>query len=134
MPDTLPIGIAPAGGRPRTGPCAPDAGTTQLLDEFNQAYSKLLRLLRDAWGRDDAGEAEGPLFEAIPPMSALQDPAQQLMARPLPGGGGNYGPEFLHVTPRRVRASRTRPGRASEKGTGSAPRVVRGRAPRRVRG
>jgi hypothetical protein len=99
MPDTLPMGTVPAGGWPRTGPSAPDAGTTQLLDEFNQAYSKLLRLLQEAWRRDDAGEAEGLLFDAIEQMSVLQDPAQQLMARPLPGGGGNYGPEFLYVTP-----------------------------------
>ncbi|MEU8619017.1 ferritin-like protein [Streptomyces sp. NPDC048623] len=99
MPDALPMGIVPSGGWPRTGPTAPDAGTTQLLDEFNQAYSKLLRLLRDAWQRDDASEAEGLLFEAIAQMSVLQDPAQQLMARPLPGSGKNYGPEFRYVTP-----------------------------------
>ncbi|MFC9392620.1 ferritin-like protein [Streptomyces sp. NPDC057027] len=99
MPDALPMGIVPAGGWPRTGPSAPDTETTRLLDEFNQAYSKLLRLLQDAWQQDDKNEALGRLFKAIGQMSALQDPAQQLMARPLPSGGKNYGPEFLLVTP-----------------------------------
>lgn len=99
MPDALPMGTVPAGGWPRKGASAPDAETTRLLDEFNQAYSRLLRLLQEAWRKDDASEAEGLLFEAIAEMSALRDPAQQLMARPLPDGGKNYGPEFLYVTP-----------------------------------
>ncbi|MYS93085.1 hypothetical protein GTY47_26430, partial [Streptomyces sp. SID5464] len=85
MPDALPMAVVPAGGWPRTGPSAPDAGTTQLLDEFNQAYSKLLRLLQAAWRQDDEGEAEGLLFEAIAQMSALQDPAQQLSPKMIKG-------------------------------------------------
>ncbi|MFE7586081.1 ferritin-like protein [Streptomyces gardneri] len=98
MPETLPMGIVPRGGWPRTGPSAPDAETIQLLDEFNHAYSALLHLLQEAWKQDLPVEAERLLNDAVQQMFFLQGPAIQLMERPLPGAGGEtYGPEFRYV-------------------------------------
>ncbi|WP_030203753.1 ferritin-like protein [Streptomyces sp. NRRL S-87] len=100
MPDALPMGTVPEGGWPRTGPSAPDAATTQRLDEFNRLYSTLLSTLGQAWLQHDESDGQELLFTAIGQMSELQDPAQQLMAVPLPDGSGkNYGPEFRFVAP-----------------------------------
>lgn len=100
VPEAMPMGIVPEGGWPRTGPSAPDAETIQILDEFNQAYSALLRALERPWRESDPSQAEQLLFDAVGQMSFLQDPALRLMARPIPGAGGKtYGPEFRYVAP-----------------------------------
>ncbi|MER7536588.1 ferritin-like protein [Streptomyces sp. NPDC097704] len=100
MPDAKRMAVVPEGGWPRTGPSAPDAETIQTLDESNQAFSDLLRALEKPWRAGDASQAEELLSAAVGQMFFLQDPAQRLMDRPIPGAGGKtYGPEFRYVAP-----------------------------------
>ncbi|MFH9725813.1 ferritin-like protein [Streptomyces sp. NPDC017254] len=100
MPGTLPMGVVPLGGWPRTGPSAPDSATAELLDTFNRSYSGMLRFLEQAWRQDDPTTARQLLKSAVREMGTLQDPARDLMRRPLPDGSGKtYGPEFRYVAP-----------------------------------
>jgi hypothetical protein len=90
--DILPMGVVPQGGWPRPD----DPEVTGLLDEFNRAYSDLLRSLEQVWKQ---GNSE-LLGDAEVQMSTLRSPARDLMERALPDGSGkNYGPEFRYVAP-----------------------------------
>ncbi|MFD3992934.1 ferritin-like protein [Streptomyces sp. NPDC058583] len=100
MPPALPMGIVPKGGWPRTGPGAPAADVTVLLDRFNHVYSDMLRLLEQAWQQDDPDQATELLDGAVVKMFGLKSPARELMKRALPDGSGKtYGPEFRFVAP-----------------------------------
>lgn len=77
---------------------APDAAAQDLLDRGNQAYSRMLRALEDAWQAADADTADGLLGDAVGEMIGLKSPARSLMTREVPGSGGRtYGPEFRYV-------------------------------------
>ncbi|MEX0171164.1 ferritin-like domain-containing protein [Streptomyces sp. LMG1-1-1.1] len=98
MPPVLPMGVVPDGGWPRTGPGAPAADVTALLDKVNGVYSAMLGFLEKTWQQTDADQATDMLDEAIRQMRLLRTPARDLMKRPIPGGAGkNYGPEFRFV-------------------------------------
>ncbi|MFI7497398.1 ferritin-like protein [Streptomyces sp. NPDC049687] len=100
MPVCRPMATVPSGGWGAGGTAAPDAETRELLDSVNHAYSELLRFLEAAWQADAPAKAKEFLNKAIGQMFALQGPAQTLMERPLPqGGGSTYGPEFRYVAP-----------------------------------
>jgi hypothetical protein len=99
-PETLPMGVVPQGGWPRTGPDAPAPEVTGFLDEFNRAYSDMLGLLEQAWQQDLPDPAADLLQDAVDKMRALRSPARELMKIALPDGSGrNYGPEFRYVAP-----------------------------------
>jgi len=89
----LPMGVVPQGGWPR--PDIPDSEVTGLLDEFNRAYSDLLRSLEQVWKQGNSDL----LADAEWQMSTLRSPAQDLMQRALPDGSGHYGPEFRYMAP-----------------------------------
>lgn len=98
---TLPMGVVPAGGWPRTGPAGPlPIEVTGPLDKVNRAYSDMLRLLEQAWQQDDQDQAAELLDDAVRKMLALRPPARELMRLPLPDGSGKtYGPEFRYTAP-----------------------------------
>ncbi|MFH8370540.1 ferritin-like protein [Streptomyces sp. NPDC018031] len=97
MPRALPMGTVPAGGWAAGGVPVPD-DVRQDLDTFNRHYSSLLRFLERAWQADQPGTAAQMLNRAVGQMFQLQGPAQDLMRKPLPDGGGKtYGPEFRFV-------------------------------------
>ncbi|GAA4331035.1 ferritin-like protein [Streptomyces venetus] len=98
LPRCLPMATVPPGGWGTTGAAAPDAETRRLLDEFNQVYSEMLRLLESAWKADLPATRKDLLNKAVRQMSGLQERGPTLMERPLPGGSGEtYGPEFRYV-------------------------------------
>ncbi|MFI9150591.1 ferritin-like protein [Streptomyces sp. NPDC053367] len=98
MPGTRPMGTVPDGGWGAPGQPAPDAETQDLLDQGNQAYSRMLDHLEDAWQANDPDTASGFLDEAVFKMVSLRGPARTLMLREVPGGDGRtYGPEFRYV-------------------------------------
>lgn len=85
FPDTYPMAQVPAGGWPN-----PPQNIQQLLNEFNMNFQLILTHLENAW--KDGSEDE--LETAIGLMFQLTSPATDLMKISLPGGGGNYGPDF----------------------------------------
>ena len=87
FPETLPMAPVPAGGW-RDPP--PDVRAS--LAAFGTAFGDVLRHLTAAWspaGTDD------DLQLAIVAMFELGGPADTLMRRPIPGGTGHYGPDFV---------------------------------------
>ncbi|MFF0206140.1 ferritin-like domain-containing protein [Streptomyces sp. NPDC005017] len=98
MPGTRPMGTVPEGGWAAPGQPTPDAETQDLLDQGNQAYSRMLDLLEDAWQANDPDTATGLLDAAVFKMAGLRGPARSLMLREVPGGDGQtYGPEFRYI-------------------------------------
>ncbi|MGW8600403.1 ferritin-like domain-containing protein [Streptomyces sp. NPDC055893] len=98
MPRALPMATVPAGGWDTSGSVVVDAGTRELLDAVNHAYSEMLRLLEAAWQTDLPAKAKELLTKAIGTMFDLQGPARSLMERPLPDGSGRtFGPEFRYT-------------------------------------
>lgn len=85
FPDCYPVARVPQGG---------------YLDlpaskNFDTAFSQLIAGLQDAW----AGGGENALRTAIGIMFQLYGLASPIIATPLPDGSGNYGPDFIPVTP-----------------------------------
>ncbi|MGG8410271.1 ferritin-like domain-containing protein [Streptomyces sp. 12297] len=98
MPGTRPMGTVPGGGWGAPGQPPPDAETQKLLDQGNQAYSRMLDLLENAWQAPDPDTANGFFDDAVFKMIGLKAPAGALMLREVPGGNGKtYGPEFRYV-------------------------------------
>jgi hypothetical protein len=89
------IALHPAGldERPpvRDLPGAPDDVGKNLL-AFSGVYAALLGHLRDAWS---PGGTPDDLGAAIGRMADLGSYAKDLMAQPIPGGGGSYGSDFV---------------------------------------
>jgi hypothetical protein len=81
FPACYPVARVPSGGYP-------DVPASQAFDE---RYSQLVGHLENAWGTGGQNE----LDRAIGAMFSLYDLAQPLVTTPLPGGGGNYGPDFI---------------------------------------
>jgi Ferritin-like len=81
FPACYPVARVPAGGYP-------DVPESQA---FDQAFAELVGHLENAWGT--GGQSE--LDQAIGMMFRLYDLAQALVTKPLPGGGDNYGPDFI---------------------------------------
>jgi hypothetical protein len=81
FPACYPVAQVPLGGYP-------DVLESQA---FDQTYGDLVGHLQNAWGA--GGESE--LDDAIGQMFSLYKLAQRLITKPLPGGGGNYGPDFI---------------------------------------
>lgn len=80
FPEVLPMAEVPAGGYPQEAKAL----------EFNRSYTTMLNHLQNAWQTGTSGE----LSDAISAMLELEGPARELMEKPLPGGNGNYGPDF----------------------------------------
>ena len=88
FPATYPVAPVPEGGWPD-----PPSNVANLLQQFDAAYSSIIDSLQAAGengSQSDLGKAIGEMF-------SLSGPAVQLMQIPLPGGGGNYGPDFLYT-------------------------------------
>jgi hypothetical protein len=81
FPEVFPMAEIPPDGYPEA-------------HEFNVAYSAILADLQATWDQGDVKR----LASAVDRMKALSTLAGKLMATPLPGGGGNYGPDFRLVT------------------------------------
>ena len=79
FPDCYPVRQVPADGYPG-GPG---------IQTFDETYKLLIGQLQTAWtGQPDSlGEAVGTMF-------TLTTNAQDIVTQPLPGGSGNYGPDF----------------------------------------
>jgi hypothetical protein len=89
FPDVYPVAPIPQDGYPgATG----DA--LKNLTEFNAAYSSLLDLLQAAWVTANPRT----LQEAVGAMFSLGGFATALMAIPIPGGTGNYGPTWVYTS------------------------------------
>jgi hypothetical protein len=84
FPACYPVARVPSGGYP-------DVAESQA---FDQAFTELVDHLQNAWG---AG-GENELDAAIGKMVRLYSLAEPLITMPLPGGGGNYGPDFIPVS------------------------------------
>ncbi|MET9353022.1 ferritin-like protein [Streptomyces sp. NPDC006617] len=85
FPDARPMARVPAGGWP-----GPSQRVGDLLDRFDTAYAKVLGTLEAAWAHGDARA----LGSAVRTMRGLEGPAVELMETGIPGGRGNYGPQF----------------------------------------
>ena len=88
FPATYPMAPVPEGGWPK-----PPPNVASLLQQFDAAYSSIIDGLQAAWengSQSDLGKAIGEMF-------TLSGPAVQLMQIALPGGGGNYGPDFVYT-------------------------------------
>jgi hypothetical protein len=81
FPACYPVARVPAGGYP-------DLPAAQ---KFDQLYDDLITHLQNAW----ANGSPGDLNTAIGDMFQLYNLAQPIITTPLPGGGGNYGPDFI---------------------------------------
>lgn len=88
MPDCLPMAKIPAGGYN----FLPPEEVSELLFEFNSAYTEMLRLLEQAWDPDKGGQ--GNLVHAIGKMFSLERPAKALMRINISEESGTYGPDF----------------------------------------
>jgi hypothetical protein len=87
FPTVAPMAPVPAGGWAADVP----AEVATLLEQFDTTYAAVLAGLNTSWSppgtRADLQNTIGTMFE-------LAAPAQQLMAIPIAGGTGNYGPAF----------------------------------------
>jgi hypothetical protein len=71
----------------------PDLRVWNLITNFDQSYSNMLRLLQSAWEHGDPqilGQAVGAMFE-------MRETATALIQDPRPDGCGNYGPCFRYI-------------------------------------
>jgi hypothetical protein len=91
--DVWPLAAVPAGGY--TDAVVSDPEVRRLLRGFNLTYSKLLDLLQAAWSTR-GGQAS--FWHAIETMFALEQFAKPLMQIPVPGGKGNYCPDFRYIS------------------------------------
>lgn len=90
--DVLPVADVPAGGHRPDPDAEPDA--YHLLRQFNLTYSKLLDYLQATWS-GPSGQAM--ILKALEAMFDLEKFAKPLMQIPIPGGSGNYGPDFCYI-------------------------------------
>jgi hypothetical protein len=79
FPDCYPVRQVPADGYPG-GPG---------MQTFDETYKLLIGRLQTAW----TGQP-GSLGDAVGTMFTLTTNAQDIVTQPLPGGSGNYGPDF----------------------------------------
>ena len=79
FPDCYPVRQVPADGYPG-GPG---------MQTFDQTYKLLIGQLQTAWTGQPAS-----LGDAVGTMFTLTSNAQDIVTQPLPGGSGNYGPDF----------------------------------------
>jgi hypothetical protein len=81
FPEVFPVAQVPPGGYPES-------------HDFDQQFTALLNKLQSAWAKGSQSDLSG----AVGIMFGLGDLARTLMQKPLPGGGGNFGPDFRLVT------------------------------------
>lgn len=93
FPDVWPMAGVPAGGY-RQADVTPEVWG--LLSSFDQAFTRVMNLLQDAWSRSGA-QGQAALDDAVAAMFDLGDPAVELMQIAIPSGAGNYGPCFRLV-------------------------------------
>jgi hypothetical protein len=77
FPAVYPVAQVPAGGYPQS-------------HDFDVQFTQLISQLQTAWAQG----SQDALGDAIGTMYNLYPLAQTLMQTPLPGGGGNYAPDF----------------------------------------
>jgi hypothetical protein len=92
MPAIWPMADIPPGGYAQAE--VPDAATWDLIATFDRTYSDMLRNLEWTWVHGD----DAFFGTALGLMKQLTTKGRQLMQRPKPDGGGNYGPCFRFVT------------------------------------
>jgi hypothetical protein len=85
FPACHPVARVPPGGYP-------DVPESQAFDE---QFGDVVANLDDAWGT----EGQRALGRAIGGMFSLFDAAQPLIVKPIPGGTGNFGPDFRVPAP-----------------------------------
>lgn len=83
FPDCYPVARVPAGGYP---------GVTTA---FDTKFGTMISQLQQTW---TPGSSVG-LDDAIGSMFGLKQAAGKLVKMALPGGGGNYGPDFIPIAP-----------------------------------
>jgi hypothetical protein len=81
FPDCYPVAKVPPGGYP-------DVAAVQT---FDADFATLLSQLEQAW----SGGGDATLENAINTMFSLESDAGDIVTVELPGGGGNYGPDFI---------------------------------------
>jgi len=88
LPDTYPMAEVPARGYdPNKYPAA-----APLLAQFDEAFSRMLTHLQDAW--TDGGQ--GSFWQALEAMFTMRKSARALMEIELPGKGETFGPSFRY--------------------------------------
>jgi Ferritin-like len=86
FPDCYPVAKVPVGGYPGV----------DAVQTFDNDYGTLIGQLQNAWslpGTNPNGGSNG-LNNALGTMFSLTQDAQAVVTQPLPGGSGNYGPDF----------------------------------------
>jgi hypothetical protein len=81
FPDCYPVAKVPAGGYPGVS----------AVQTFDTDFATLLGQLESAW----TGGGLTTLENAINTMFSLSSDASAIVSVELPGGGGNYGPDFV---------------------------------------
>jgi hypothetical protein len=99
QPEVWPMAKVPRGGY-READVAPEVW--QLVDRFDHTYSKLLRLLQNAWTPAELNAeipcGQAAIIRAIDVMFELEHSAKPLMTIPIPGKRGQtYGPCFRYI-------------------------------------
>ncbi|MCA9070220.1 MAG: hypothetical protein KDA84_14905, partial [Planctomycetaceae bacterium] len=92
-PDVHDMADIPAGGYEQG--MVPDPAVWELITRFDNHYSEMLRLLQQAWTHGD----QSKLGAAIGQMFAMNSTGLELITKPRPDGGGNYGPCFRYTQP-----------------------------------
>jgi hypothetical protein len=90
FPEAFSVGLVPAGGY-RNEDVKP--GIAADLRAFDEAYTRLLDALQDAWG----GGGQAALWQALELMFALRGHARSLMQETIPGTTQTYGPCFRYL-------------------------------------
>jgi Ferritin-like len=82
---------------PQVYPMAPvpPEGYPEKSAEFNRLFTGVLDALQRAWEAETGNDTA--LEEARDRMTSMKDGAVKLMQTPIPGGKGNYGPDFKIV-------------------------------------
>lgn len=95
FPDVWPMAEVPKGGYAKDpGSYTVSAGVQKQLTAFNDAYKKVLELLRDAWSPTGGGRKS--LSAAVVAMKGLEKLATPLLQEQNPKNTAqHFGPEFL---------------------------------------
>lgn len=91
LPDIWNMADIPEGGYLQAD--VPDVATWNLIQMFDQQYSKMLRSLESAWQNGDMPT----LTQAVGQMFGMRETALEILKHPRPDGAGNYGPCFRYV-------------------------------------
>lgn len=80
-----PVAVVPAGGYP----------AVPVVERFDEAYTATIEALESVWAEGQA-DPSARLRSAVGTMWSLTEAATRVMETPIPGGVGNYAPDFRY--------------------------------------